>query len=62
MEFLSFSSSFIFTGSTLKISAKPMFVEGKAIRFYYTENDYDKIIRDYIDAVATNTFSLIYFH
>ena len=40
----------------LKISARRTHVKGKAVRFYYTEKDYDKIIRAYIDAVTSNTF------
>ena len=45
----------------LKISAKRTHVEAKAVWFYYTEKDYDKL-RVYIDAVTRNTFWLIYLY
>ena len=39
---------------------KSIFAQGKAIKFYYNDSDYEKIIRAYIDAVTSNLFSLIF--
>ena len=40
--------------SNLTINNEPTFVQGKSVKFHYTDEDYNKIIRACIDAVTSN--------
>ena len=43
----------------LIINNQSTFVEGKSIKFHNTDEDYNNIIRTYIDAVTSNLISLL---
>ena len=43
----------------LKVNNQPTSVQGNSIKYHYTDNDYDQIIRAYIDAVRSN-FNFLY--
>ena len=40
--------------SDLKVNNQPTSLQGNSIKFHYTDDDYDRIIRAYIDAVTSN--------